>query len=390
MGRSLRLAVVAAMSTSLLVLSGCSQLSAAGAPVPQASATEPVVSSSPSATPESLEPTTSATPSTDTTSATPTSAAPSASSSEPTAQPSTTAPAAEVVLAPGATGDQVRELQARLAQINWYEGTITPTYDEKTKDAVAGFQGKRAITATGVVDKTTWSALTEMTRQPTSDEMNNVMRPGPALLKAGSTGDQVRDLQVRLRQLSWYSGPVSGAFDEKTVAGVRGFQGKRAIPVTGEVDQRTLDRLVSMTRKPTTQEKNNVAPSPAAGVVLDERCRSGRVLCVDKTSRTLRWVIDGQVQRTFAVRFGSSRTPTREGQFSVNSKSRDHVSTLYDTPMPYALFFSGGQAIHYSADFAARGYSGASHGCVNVRDKAGIAWLFDQVRVGDTVIVYRG
>jgi lipoprotein-anchoring transpeptidase ErfK/SrfK len=56
--------------------------------------------------------------------------------------------------------------------------------------------------------------------------------------------------------------------------------------------------------------------------------------------------------------------------------------------MPYAMFFSGGQAIHYSADFAANGYNGASHGCVNVRDRAAIARLFDLARVGDKVIVY--
>jgi lipoprotein-anchoring transpeptidase ErfK/SrfK len=53
------------------------------------------------------------------------------------------------------------------------------------------------------------------------------------------------------------------------------------------------------------------------------------------------------------------------------------------------MFFSGGQAVHYSSDFAARGYNGASHGCVNVRDYNGIKWLFGQVKVGDKVIVYR-
>ncbi len=58
--------------------------------------------------------------------------------------------------------------------------------------------------------------------------------------------------------------------------------------------------------------------------------------------------------------------------------------------MPYAMFFSRGQAVHYSADFAARGYDGASHGCVNVRDRDAVAALFDQVRVGDKVVVYSG
>ena len=91
---------------------------------------------------------------------------------------------------------------------------------------------------------------------------------------------------------------------------------------------------------------------------------------------------------TVDTRFGGSATPTREGVFSVFMKSRDHVSSLYDSSMPFAMFFSGGQAVHYSSDFAAVGYNGASHGCVNVRDYDGIAALFELVAVGDKVVVY--
>ena len=129
-----------------------------------------------------------------------------------------------------------------------------------------------------------------------------------------------------------------------------GFQTKRKIPVTGEVDRRTLDRLAEMTRKPTKAELFNIEP---AGPALDARCLTGRALCVDKTSRSLRWVIDGVVKTRFDVRFGSDELPTREGAFAVFKKSRDHVSSLYDTSMPFAMFFSGGQAVHYSPDFAA-------------------------------------
>jgi lipoprotein-anchoring transpeptidase ErfK/SrfK len=64
------------------------------------------------------------------------------------------------------------------------------------------------------------------------------------------------------------------------------------------------------------------------------------------------------------------------------------VSQLYGSAMPLSMFFSRGQAIHYSSDFAARGYSGASHGCVNVRDYDALTRLFDQVVVGDKVVIY--
>ncbi|WP_439675634.1 L,D-transpeptidase [Embleya sp. MST-111070] len=144
------------------------------------------------------------------------------------------------------------------------------------------------------------------------------------------------------------------------------------------------------TKPPTTSKPPTTTPKPpAAQAGLDERCLTGRAICIDKRTDRLAWVIDGKVQYSTAVRFGSAETPTREGAFSINFKSRDHVSTIYHTPMPFAMFFSGGQAVHYSADFAANGYNGASHGCVNVRDKGLVQRLFDETRVGDKVIVYR-
>jgi lipoprotein-anchoring transpeptidase ErfK/SrfK len=91
---------------------------------------------------------------------------------------------------------------------------------------------------------------------------------------------------------------------------------------------------------------------------------------------------------TLEARFGASTTPTRKGTFNIFLKSKNHFSTLYDTPMPYAMFFSGGQAVHYSPDFAARGYNGASHGCVNIRDMSGVRKLFAKVSVGTKVVVY--
>lgn len=223
--------------------------------------------------------------------------------------------------------------------------------------------------------------------EPRSPSTPVVPAPGRTLLGVGDSGAQVRALQARLAQIDWFDHQVTGYYGDVTAAAVEGFQAKRGFAATGAVDRRTLRRLEEMTTEPTPAELDGSASTNVPGR-LDERCRAGRVLCIDKTSRTLRWVVDGQVLSTVDVRFGSDYTPTREGRFSVFSKSRDHVSSLYDTPMPYAMFFSGGQAVHYSADFAAVGYGGASHGCVNVRDRDAVARLFDQVRVGDAVVVY--
>ena len=216
-----------------------------------------------------------------------------------------------------------------------------------------------------------------------------IPEPGPRILGPGDEGAKVRELQSRLRQIAWYFGNVTDDYGPSTTAAIKGFQEKRQIAVTGEVDQRTLNRLHGMTRMPTADELANKLPgNTSTNAPLDPRCTTGRAMCVDKSSSTVRWVVDGKVLRTMAVRFGSSYTPTREGLFHVGWKSRDHVSKLYDSPMPFAMFFSGGQAVHYSSDFAAAGYAGASHGCVNVRDLAGIQWLYDQVALGDKVVIY--
>lgn len=123
--------------------------------------------------------------------------------------------------------------------------------------------------------------------------------------------------------------------------------------------------------------------------LLDPACLgSGRVLCVDKSTNKLRFVRDGVVQLSLDARFGAAETPTREGVFSLSFKSRDHVSRLYGSAMPFAMFFSGGQAVHYSSDFAAYGYAHASHGCINIRDYEALASLFDEMQVGDRVVVY--
>ncbi|MFJ6634581.1 L,D-transpeptidase family protein [Streptomyces sp. NPDC091376] len=206
------------------------------------------------------------------------------------------------------------------------------------------------------------------------------------LMAEGTENEQVRELQARLRQIGHFHRSPTAFYGSMTSTAVSAFQGKRGLPTTGSVDEATWERLIGLSRTPTAAElrppTTNTLDKP------DARCMTGRVLCISKESRTLAWMIDGTVVAAMDVRFGSENTPTREGTFSVGWKARKWESTIYHTPMPYAMFFSGGQAVHYSADFAARGYNGASHGCVNVRDKGKIASVFSQVKVGDKVVVH--
>ena len=197
----------------------------------------------------------------------------------------------------------------------------------------------------------------------------------------GQTSVKVLELQQRLvATKSLKAGYITGYYGSRTAAGVKTFQQQASLKRTGKVDASTWRALVKRSGK--------VDLSAVPGI--DERCQvKGRVLCVDKTRDKLFYLTNSTVVQVMDARFGCAGMTTREGRFKVFRKSRHHVSSIYHTSMPYAMFFSGGQAVHYSPDFAKRGYAGCSHGCVNIRDKAGIAWLFDQMKIGDRVVVYK-
>ena len=214
------------------------------------------------------------------------------------------------------------------------------------------------------------------------------------LLRPGDSSPKVRELQARLKQLRWYDGDVTDHYGTRTTAAVKGFQAKRGFASTGLLDEQTWGRVVSMSRPPTRDELNNVVPKPVVASPgklswdVDQRCLTGRVICISKATRMLTWVVDGVPQYQFDVRFGSEALPTREGTFAITWKKKDVISNLYYTPMPYSMFFSGGQAIHYSFNFARLGYNGSSHGCVNVRDWNALVRLYNEAPVGTKVVVH--
>ena len=222
---------------------------------------------------------------------------------------------------------------------------------------------------------------------PKAEAANYVSRMYTAP-KYGQTGNHIVALQRRLRAAGvLQTEGITGYFGDRTKKAVKKFQRKVGLEQTGKVGERTWKLLVAETGK--IRIKKPFRWPPKNSVDLPARCEtSGRVLCVDKTKRKLYYVKAGKIIKTADARFGCSGMATREGTFKVFRKSRNHVSSLFNSPMPYAMFFSGGQAVHYSPDFARTGYNGCSHGCVNIRSRSTIAWIFDQVRIGDRVYVY--
>ncbi|ESK58338.1 ErfK/YbiS/YcfS/YnhG [Cutibacterium acnes HL042PA3] len=144
----------------------------------------------------------------------------------------------------------------------------------------------------------------------------------------------------------------------------------------------------SMSSKPAVAPPATL-PISKTGAHLDRRCMKGTVICASKKQRKLWMVHNGRILITLDARFGRASEPTAEGVHIIYWKDKNHVSSVYGSPMPYSMFFHRGQAIHYSSDFSRRGWNGASHGCINIRNMSGLKWLWNRTPTGRKVIVFK-
>lgn len=200
-------------------------------------------------------------------------------------------------------------------------------------------------------------------------------------------GDKGADVHKAQYRLEWLGYDLRAKemdkdfFGRSTKAAVKQFQRKFFLPINGKINKDTWKMLDKV--------GDHVGTLP-------KRCLSeGKVLCVDKTAKLLRYVHKGKVVQTLDVRFGVPGLDTPTGTFRVWYKDRYATSGINGpdqprAPMPYAMFFNGDMAVHYSPTFAASGYypGGGSHGCINVADLQGVSWLFDRIPVGTMVHIY--
>ncbi|MFC5215490.1 L,D-transpeptidase family protein [Streptomyces coerulescens] len=193
-----------------------------------------------------------------------------------------------------------------------------------------------------------------------------------------SFGDVTCSEEDGLRQREverWLKRPVDGEQSTGDCRAIRTFQKKHGIkPAVGYAGPTTWAtmQLVSARKNPNADKKCPV--------------RKYRVACVD-LDRQLAWVQHNKriVFPPVPIRSGREGYGTRTGWHTVYWRHKNHVSTLYKSPMPYSQFFSGGQAFHgvYGNIFTPIG----SRGCVNMtlRDARK---LWGVLKKGDRVYVW--
>lgn len=128
-------------------------------------------------------------------------------------------------LAAGSTGNAVKAAQCLLDP----EATPSGTVDTATTNAVTAFQQAHGLTANGVVEAHTWTALLSTGDTPT--------------LRSGSSGTAVRRLQRALTAALGSALGIDGAFGPNTDAAVRSYQSSRSLGVDGVVGPATWAAL---------------------------------------------------------------------------------------------------------------------------------------------------
>lgn len=183
------------------------------------------------------------------------------------------------------------------------------------------------------------------------------------------------------------SGAAGGAAPtaEAAVAAAFGLLPDRSAPVGAPEapDVVTAEVPAAVPAAPVLQQSRQemVSVRVAPVIVPGTPCRSTARACVD-LSGDRAWLIDDGAVSYGPVPITSGRKGFRTppGTFSVTFHSRDHVSSIYDAPMPYSVFFNGGIAFHEGS------LSELSHGCIHL-SRSAAREFFGSLDRGDTVQV---
>jgi N-acetylmuramoyl-L-alanine amidase len=157
----------------------------------------------------------------------------------------------------GNRGSEVRELQAALKLLGFYDDNVDGVFSQSTAVAVSKFQETVGVTADGVVTQDTWNRLFPVANGAMESAIDNntptVENPQTnsqeaqtsfPVLKRGMRGVAVRDLQERLRAKGFLRSSADGVFGRATQAAVKAAQRQYKLSADGIVGSATWAALL--------------------------------------------------------------------------------------------------------------------------------------------------
>jgi peptidoglycan hydrolase-like protein with peptidoglycan-binding domain len=134
----------------------------------------------------------------------------------------------------------VRQVQAKLHDTGSYTGAVDGTWGPDSQSALEQFQQSHNLQVTGQMNPATAAALGLDSTQLLQLAINDQAPPPPPMRL---NSDAIRNIQVRLRQLGFYNGPVDGTWGPGTQSAVSSLQQNRGLQPTGRLDAPTVTAM---------------------------------------------------------------------------------------------------------------------------------------------------
>lgn len=206
----------------------------------------------------------------------------------------------------GSAGNDVRTVQTRLNRISANYPAIPKIsaadgiFGTETENAVLEFQRIFSLAADGVVGKATWYRIQSIYNAV--KKLNELESEGLALsdveeqfsgtLAEGDVGANVSIVQYYLSVVAYFDPRVSvptsgGVFDAATRESVVSFQNAYGLPASGEVEEETWNRLVSVYRGNVASVEAGVSAELFPGALINIGSEGEDVLRVQEFLATV-------------------------------------------------------------------------------------------------------
>lgn len=294
------------------------------------------------------------------------------------------------ILRPGMSGDDVKSVQSRLKALGYYTGTVDGNYGTGTMAAVASFQLRNNLSADGVAGKRTYKKLYSSDAlaaisTPTSTPTTGVTRP-TRLLYSGCTGDDVKSVQQRLKDLGYLTDKVDGKYGANTVAAMRAFQLRNGLTGSGNGDTATYTILYSVNAI-TAEGKQVDSTTPTVYTNLKVGATGDAVLRLQQALSNLRYTVTingtyDETTRAAVLAFQKRNGLAPDGIAGVNTQTKLYTGDCVtgDTALPDENKNGG------------TGNSGASFGNGPAKSQIKLQMWYTEIKPtiksGQTVLVY--
>ncbi|KUO50747.1 MAG: hypothetical protein APF76_15735 [Desulfitibacter sp. BRH_c19] len=199
----------------------------------------------------------------------------------------------------------------------------------------------------------------------TCSDFDMVIRPTSPPME----GPDIIELQMLLREIDYYIGPINGIYNDLTEKSLKTFQKDSGINSDGWVTYKTWQTL--------TGNYDEITP------VTNTKPTGSLHLVINKSERKIYLYDDGKLIKEYPVAVGKAETPTPVGEWKIASKGvwgGGFGTRWMGLNVPWGKFGIHGTNKPYSVG------TYASHGCIRMLNKD-VEDLYPLVPIGTPVII---